>query len=283
MKFIFSAFAVLGIISANAAVDQKIPTIDPKVAVFYHIYQQNIHFKQKQYRLFIAEPKIPVHNNAILYVLDGNGHFPLALNSVETDRTLPIIVGIGYPVETAYAPEQRIRDYTFAPEEGKIFKHGGGAEDFLKFIRISVKPIMEARYSFNKDKQFLFGHSLGGLFGLYVLFHQPDLFQHYVIASPSIWWKNGGIIPQQLPWIRLPPQSILITSGEYEQYPEKDPEITPQRLARIKRRQQIMPLRYFVDKLIEQNQPVKFYLIPRANHGQSILPALQQTLQAVQK
>ncbi|MDG2938799.1 alpha/beta hydrolase-fold protein [Bisgaard Taxon 10/6] len=283
MKFIFPALAVFGMMTANAGVDRKIPPIDPKVAVFYHLHRQNIYFKQKQYRLFIAEPKTPVHNNAILYLLDGNGHFPLALNSVRTDRTLPVIVGIGYPVETAYAPERRTRDYTFAPEDGKIFKHGGGAEDFLKFIHTSVKPMMEARYSLNKDKQFLFGHSLGGLFGLYVLFHQPDLFQHYVIASPSIWWKNGGIIPQRLPWIKSTPRSILITLGEYEEYPEKDPEITPQRLEKIRQRQRIMPTRYFAGKLIEQNQPVKFYLIPRANHGQSILPALQQTLQAVQK
>ncbi|MDG2960180.1 alpha/beta hydrolase-fold protein [Bisgaard Taxon 10/6] len=274
---------MLGAIFANASPNQTIETIDPEVAYFYHFYQQDISFEQKQYRLLIAEPKVSVKNNAILYVLDGNGHFPLALNSVRIDRTLPIIVGIGYPVDTAYAPEQRVRDYTFSPEEEKIFNRGGGAKDFLKLIRTQIKPIIEARYSIDKNKQFLFGHSLGGLFGLYVLFHQPDLFQHYIIASPSIWWKNAGIIPQRQPWVRSTPQSILITLGEYEEHPEKDPKMTAQRLTKIKRRQQIMPTRYFVDKLIEQNQPVEFYLIPQANHGQAILPALQKALQAVQE
>ena len=32
----------------------------------------------------------------------------------------------------------------------------------------------------------LSGYSAGGLFGLYVLFHNPDLFSKYFIGSPSI-------------------------------------------------------------------------------------------------
>jgi predicted alpha/beta superfamily hydrolase len=37
------------------------------------------------------------------------------------------------------------------------------------------------------------GHSLGGLFALYTLFHFPDTFDRYVALSPSLWWDNGVI------------------------------------------------------------------------------------------
>jgi predicted alpha/beta superfamily hydrolase len=36
----------------------------------------------------------------------------------------------------------------------------------------------------------LAGHSAGGLFALYALFCQPDLFAGYSVASPSLYWGN---------------------------------------------------------------------------------------------
>lgn len=36
-----------------------------------------------------------------------------------------------------------------------------------------------------------FGYSLGGLFGLYVLFNEPGTFERYAIGSPSLWWQDG--------------------------------------------------------------------------------------------
>ena len=35
-----------------------------------------------------------------------------------------------------------------------------------------------------------FGHSLGGLFGTYVLLTRPDTFTRYGIGSPSLWWHD---------------------------------------------------------------------------------------------
>jgi predicted alpha/beta superfamily hydrolase len=42
--------------------------------------------------------------------------------------------------------------------------------------------------------RWLVGHSFSGLFGLRVLFTEPDLFDKYLLASPSIWWHDRAIL-----------------------------------------------------------------------------------------
>ena len=80
------------------------------------------------------------------------------------NKPLPLIVSIGYISDKAYVIEERTRDYTF-PAEGAEFAKGGKAADFLRFIQQDVKPYIEQHFDINKEKQYFFGHSFGGLFG----------------------------------------------------------------------------------------------------------------------
>ncbi len=57
-----------------------------------------------------------------------------------------------------------------------------------------MKPEIEKRFNIDKDRQALFGHSLGGLFTLYALFNHPASFQSYSAADPSIWWNDRSIL-----------------------------------------------------------------------------------------
>ncbi|MEN8139481.1 MAG: hypothetical protein ABFR62_13740, partial [Bacteroidota bacterium] len=34
------------------------------------------------------------------------------------------------------------------------------------------------------------GYSYGGLFGTYILLNEPQLFNKYLIGSPSLWWDD---------------------------------------------------------------------------------------------
>jgi hypothetical protein len=52
-------------------------------------------------------------------------------------------------------------------------------------------PLINSEYRTKPDDRALWGDSFGGLFGLFVLFHQPDAFNRYVIGSPSIWWDQA--------------------------------------------------------------------------------------------
>ena len=62
----------------------------------------------------------------------------------------------------------------------------GGAPQFLEFICDELFPLIESNYRIDKNLRMLSGYSAGGLFGLYALFHNPELFSKYFIGSPSI-------------------------------------------------------------------------------------------------
>jgi len=67
----------------------------------------------------------------------------------------------------------------------------GGSAKFLEFIEKEVFPFMESNYRVSSKGRGLGGYSYGGLFSLYVLFRQPELFSIYYAGSPSIKYDNG--------------------------------------------------------------------------------------------
>jgi len=67
----------------------------------------------------------------------------------------------------------------------------GGSAKFLEFIEKEVFPFMETNYRVSSTGRGLGGYSYGGLFSLYVLFKQPELFTIYYAGSPSIKYDKG--------------------------------------------------------------------------------------------
>lgn len=124
-----------------------------------------------------------------------------------------IMVGIGYKMDSPIQGlEIRQRDLTQVEvssdepsipslsvffkdtPELKLKKKSGGAADFLKFIRQELQPFIDKNYPTIPEDRGYWGDSLGGLFGLYVLFNAPDTFNRYIIGSPSIWWGDRAIM-----------------------------------------------------------------------------------------
>jgi hypothetical protein len=62
--------------------------------------------------------------------------------------------------------------------------------------------------------------AIGGVFGLYVLFHEPETFQRYLIASPSIWYDSTVIFKYAQDYARthhdLPARLYLSAGGREE-------------------------------------------------------------------
>lgn len=121
----------------------------------------------------------------VVYLLDGNDNIKL-LSQVqqfaEHENYLPpfIIVGI-YNTD-------RNRDLT--PTPAKNFQTAGGAANFLRFLKTELLPYIDKTYPTNGDN-ILFGHSFGGLFAMYALIQEPQLFSSYLAVDPSFWWDNG--------------------------------------------------------------------------------------------
>lgn len=244
--------------------DQNIPSISPKVYKYFILKDFILTTsKGRKYKIFTATPtqKAPKNGYNVLYMLDGNKQFPMLINLYTEMKNPPLIVAIGYDTNLAYETTNRTYDYT-PKAEGDSYDKGGGAEEFYQFIEQKLKPLITSKYPINTQKQVFFGHSFGGLFGLYVMFNHSDSFSDYIIASPSLWWGDGIIIPTSKPFIKSHPSSIVITIGGLENHPSKSP-LNAQSLAR---------------KLSDQNQNVIFIEFEGKTHGQVIEDTLKTTL-----
>lgn len=189
------------------------------------------------YRIFIAPPSgdMPASGWPILYLLDGNACFPLAVAAHRIQAPYPggsniaqgIIVGIGYPTEDLFHPLRRSWDLSPPPgrnyppfETGSAVVRTGGAEEFLEFIETELNPHIAKMFPVDADRQSLFGHSFGGLFALYTLFSRPKTFSRYVAASPSIFWEGCRVLDLENQFLASFPSGEVVklhlSAGEYE-------------------------------------------------------------------
>jgi predicted alpha/beta superfamily hydrolase len=156
----------------------------------------------RDYDLYIRVPgdlksgkKYPV-----LYLLDGQWDFKL-LDSIHGglyyDKYIPemVIVGITYSGENPNYDSLRAMDYT--PTAVANLKGSGDAAKFLKFLKNAVIPLAEKDYNADPTKRILMGSSLGGLFTLYTMFNEPNLFYGYVAAAPAVSIDNNFSFNQE--------------------------------------------------------------------------------------
>lgn len=97
-----------------------------------------------------------------------------------------VLVGIGYPTRN-----YRVRDLTPVQIPNQPKNMSGGANKFATFIETEVKPFIYSKVQIDHANETYVGHSHGGLFGAYVLFNKPELFDNYVLSSPSFWYGRS--------------------------------------------------------------------------------------------
>lgn len=136
----------------------------------------------------------------VIYLLDGSAdedfiHIVglVQFNTFEWVAQLPksIVVGI--------ANVDRRRDFTFPSNvvsDQKNNPTSGHSDKFIEFIEKELQPFIDAKYK-TTDTRTLIGQSLGGLLATEILFTKPNLFNKYVIVSPSLWWNNGSLLTIQ--------------------------------------------------------------------------------------
>tara|TARA_B100000780_G_scaffold261139_1_gene213374 strand:- start:519 stop:1337 length:819 start_codon:yes stop_codon:yes gene_type:complete len=109
----------------------------------------------------------------------------------------------------------RKRDFTFPTtvEQDIIdFPTSGHSTTFIQFIQDELKPYVNSEFR-TSDTNTLIGQSLGGLLATEILLKKPDLFDQYVIVSPSLWWNDESLLKQDLPEIKSD-KSIYIAVGK---------------------------------------------------------------------
>ncbi len=161
------------------------------------------------YEYYMSDTTYPV-----LFSLDANVKFGMTSNVVNNlgafTMEIPkiIVVGIAYPIQDiADWAALRKRDTTptsnptydeewagflnQATGRNDIVVLSGGADKFLAFIRDELIPFIESNYRVSSTDRALQGTSSGGLFTLYALLQDPELFQRYFAGSPSIKWDEA--------------------------------------------------------------------------------------------
>lgn len=139
----------------------------------------------------------------VIYVLDGSAtedfpHIAGLTQFMGMYGLLPksIVVGI------ANNGRSRYHDFTGATanDSDKVWvpDHGGSAA-FITFLEREVQPLVRERYRTSGHRT-LIGQSLGGLLATEVLFTKPELFDDYILVSPSLWWNNGALAAEAEGW-----------------------------------------------------------------------------------
>jgi len=173
------------------------------------------------YDLFVSLPEDYATSGKrypVLFVLDG-WHFPLMAslqnNNIYSGRMPPvIIVNVGHGRNVNPMP-LRARDFT--PTSVAAVPTSGGAPVFLEFLEKEIIPLIDRTYRTNPADRGLLGHSMGGLFALYVLAERPGLFQRIVAASPVADWDHDLLFKAMAKLKNLPhPVRLDLSVGDDE-------------------------------------------------------------------
>lgn len=141
-----------------------------------------------------------------------------------------ILAGIsGEPSEDAWAI-MRTRDFTPAPPADdysrgnmypKAIELAGGAGRFHTFLKNELIPLVEGKYPADPSRRCFAGYSLGGLLGVFIMNRDPELFQYYLLGSPSLWFNDYSVATEteKLPaGILRPVKKVYVSAGEEESW-----------------------------------------------------------------
>ena len=181
--------------------------------------------KGQEYELHILLPggyKNSSKKYPVVYLMDSQWDFPLVKSLYGQhyyDGFIPelIIVGIAWGGLNPNPDSLRARDYT--PTKEARLPQSGGADNFLSFMKNELFPFIETNYKADNKNRTLMGCSLGGLFTLYALFTQPELFSGYAAASPAIGWDREVLYKYEKEFAEkklAKPVRVYMTIGDVE-------------------------------------------------------------------
>jgi predicted alpha/beta superfamily hydrolase len=127
----------------------------------------------------------------VIYITDGEwnmNNFSFIHSFALGDKFVPPVILVALP--NTYMDGQNMRDRDFLPLEMKNNERAGGADKFLAFLKTEVIPYINDNYSTNGVNS-LYGHSYGGVFSMYALLAEPDLFENYYCTDPPLGWEKG--------------------------------------------------------------------------------------------
>lgn len=220
--------AGLPLLTAAQAKEQKAITIGTQLQLHSAILGEdrilNIYLPAD----YTASDTVKYH---VLYLLDGsiNEDFIHVAGLVQFN-TFPWVKRLPPTIVVGIANTDRKRDMTFptlVKADKEKYPTTGGSARFIDFLEKELKPFIDKNFRTGGGNTLL-GQSLAGLLAAEVLLRKPDLFNNYIIISPSLWWDEASLLADRPKFDKAHPATptrVYIGVGKEGQTPTTPPRI----------------------------------------------------------
>jgi predicted alpha/beta superfamily hydrolase len=177
--------------------------------------------EQRSFKVLLPEEYEPGSEKKyeVIYLTDGEwvlNLFPFIYKFAQDEDYVPPVIIVDIPNKYINGANQRDRD--FLPVHVPSPAISGGADNFLSFLKNELIPLIDKTYPTNGTNS-LYGHSYGGVFVMYALLTEPQLFESYYATDPPYGWNNNYMIKLSAEKLEnLPLNKILWIAGRESTY-----------------------------------------------------------------
>ena len=171
-----------------------------------------------------------------------------------------IVVGI--------ANVDRKRDFTYPStnkQDTKELPTSGKSAAFIRFIEKELQPYIDSNFNTSTSKTII-GQSLGGFLATEIAIKNPELFDNYIIVSPSLWWDNESLLKVE-PKSYSAKKSIYIAVGKEGDVMERTAKALYEKINGRKK----------------NNTSVYFSFFEKQNHGDALHLAVYDAFEKIFK
>lgn len=167
-----------------------------------HLYSKELS-ENRKLNIYLPEGYNPSDTATypVIYLLDGgtDEDFIHVVGLVQFN-TFPWVNRLPKSIVVGIVNKDRKHDFTFPTTikaDKEKYPTTGGSKAFISFLAKDLLPYIQSHYKVNTDRTII-GESLGGLLATEILLEKPNMFNKYIIISPSLWWDNGSILKKKM-------------------------------------------------------------------------------------
>ena len=167
----------------------------PELQKNIETYKLHSKYTRQDYVIVIRKPThyVSLNNYTLVFIADGSYGVGYYLLDEKNKIIIPencIVIAINH---TGNKEENRDRDFIPSDISRNSKNDFGQADTFYLFIRDELIPFSQQQFPIYQKRVFI-GHSLSGLFCLYLALKQEELFDRYYAISPSVWANHFELL-----------------------------------------------------------------------------------------
>ena len=218
MKTIFYILAIIFPLVSAMAQDQNITVTPLQIGDRVQLHSKVLS-EERILNIYLPHGYSPdsVKTYPVIYLLDGSiDEDFIHIAGIVQFGSYPWINMVPESIVVGVSNVDRKRDFTYPTTNRELkeeFPTTGGSEHFISFIESELQPYVNRHYKVDGTSRTIIGQSLGGLVATEILFKKPDLFDHYIIVSPSLWWDDESLL-QYTPVNYTSNKSVFVGVGK---------------------------------------------------------------------